>query len=163
MNKYLLIAITILALPGCGGGGGGTITTTAPSLNDYAGVWSVQSAGLPDNQLLIDNAGNVMVSITSTRSESTRYRIGKCSTTGVLDIAGSWPISSTLDRNIDGNGIVAQSKVTLSVTVKDGNTVIASGNLNGTTLDAPPPPPYGLNDIDRYIDLDQPPPVPGYD
>ncbi|MCE5200711.1 hypothetical protein LLG39_17235 [bacterium] len=131
-----------------------------PSLDDYAGVWKVENAGLPDDQLLIDNAGNVMVRVSATRADSTRYRIGKCSSTGVIDVFGTWPVSSGVNRHIEGDGIVTTSKVTLSILVKDGTTVVADGNLDGYALDAPPPVPYGSDDVNVYEDLDNPPPIP---
>ena len=154
-----MVAVLLsVALAGCGGGGGGTQNASTPSLDDYAGVWAVEKAGLPDDQLLIDNAGNVLVSVTTSRVGSTRYRIGECSATGVIDVSGSWPESSTVSRHIVGEGVVTSSRITLAVVVTDGETIVASGTLDGYELDAPPPPPYnGDDDVNAYEELDAPP------
>jgi len=107
---------------------------------------------------LIDNAGNVLVSVTTSRVGSTRYRIGECSATGVIDVSGSWPESSTVSRHIAGEGVVTSSRITLAVVVKDGDAVVADGNIDGYELDMPPPPPYsGDDDVDAYEDLEAPP------
>ncbi|MEN6581699.1 MAG: hypothetical protein ABFD54_04560 [Armatimonadota bacterium] len=158
--RLSLAVLLCIALAGCGGGGGGTQNASTPSLDNYAGIWKVENAGLPDDQLLIDNAGNVMVRVSATRSGAARYRIGECSSTGVIDVSGTWPISSGISRHIEGDGVVTTTKVTLSVLVKDGTTIIADGSIDGYELDAPPPVPYGNADFNVYEDLDIPPPLP---
>lgn len=160
MLKRLMFAVLlVLLVPGCGGGGS---NTTTASLADYAGVWTVKNTGLPSDQLLIDNAGNVMVSLSATKADAKRYRIGECSATGIIDVAGSWPATANTTRHIQGEGVVTVSKVTLSVVVKDGDTVIADGTTDGSSLDVPPPPPYGTDDVDAYEEYDRPPVPPEY-
>lgn len=168
MKHWLMLASALLVfcISGCGGGGGGNAVapTTQPTLADYAGVWTVQNAGLPDNRLLIDNVGNVMISVSSSRAGAKRYKIGVCNNAGIVDIAGEWTPDTGVIRRIDGNGIVTPSAINLSVTVKDNDVTIIDGNSQGFNDDVPPPPPYENEngDVDAYYNLDDPPAPPLY-
>lgn len=157
--RYLIAITTVLSLAGCGGGGNITSplpTTPTPS---YAGVWIIQDAGLPNDQMLIDDSGNVMVQASAIRAETVRYKIGECDNTGHVTVAGAWPLGNGFSRHISGTAAISGSSLTLSATTTT-NDVSETVVVNGYVLDAPPPVPYGNPDINVYEDLDIPPPVP---
>ncbi|MCE5324593.1 hypothetical protein LLG46_14950 [bacterium] len=171
MHKVLwgLSIIMILATAGCGGGGGSTASTPLKLSNDIVGTWQVEDLGLPNDQIVIQDDGDVVVEATTsqTRGDSTVV-IGGCSADGTLNLNGGWTVDG-VDHTIDATGSVDSnnSKLSLCATVCQDEEVICENiTVTGTKgdsvsdddIEAPPDPP-DMSDDDPY---DTPPAPPSF-
>jgi hypothetical protein len=154
----MVAVLLMFVIAGCGGGGQSAKITT-DAVADFAGIYALQNVGLPNDQLLVDESGNVMVSVSLSKSTVVRYRIGKCASSGRFAVSGTWQESYNTSRTIVGTGNIANGTIKISATVTSGSNT-ATITVDGYELELPPPPPYGNADINVYEDLDIPPSPP---
>ncbi|MCL5103399.1 MAG: hypothetical protein M1133_04710 [Armatimonadetes bacterium] len=180
----LVSIVVVLTAAGCGGGGGGVAsgisagapaTLSAPLPSEMTGTWTVQNLGLPNDQMVVQTDGQVVIdtagsrSVSSTTRSASYTRIGTAKTDGSLDLNGRWTSSGT-EYSITGSGNIDTStrSVAVQATVQRGSAVLHQETvvhgIKGTTpegLDYPPPPPVMTSDAQQ--ELDYPPPPPTFD
>ncbi|MEN6357194.1 MAG: hypothetical protein ABFD83_08940 [Armatimonadota bacterium] len=161
MHKVLwgLSVIMIAAIAGCGGGGGsvsGTTPSSSLKLSDeVVGAWQVASLSLPNNQIVIEEDGDVAVEVTGsqTRGDSTVV-IGSCGSDGTLSLNGNWTADGA-KHTIDATGSVDSnsSKLSLCATVRQDEEIICqnvtvtgvrsddTSDQTGDDVETPPAPP----------------------
>ncbi|MCE5314478.1 MAG: hypothetical protein ABFD49_05560 [Armatimonadota bacterium] len=153
MRRIMLVmCISAIALiAGCGGGGGGSTSTSLSTLSsDITGAWQVENLSLPDNEIIVEEDGDVVVDSDSPQT------IGTCSSLGVLNLSGSW-VSSDVQHTIEATGAINTSTSQLSIcatvtqadeTMCENATVIgtrtqdADDDEDDEEMDVPPAPPY---------------------
>ncbi|MHB9036147.1 MAG: hypothetical protein ACYC64_05735 [Armatimonadota bacterium] len=173
--------VMIAALAGCGGGGGSAIgvvdppVTLSPLSPDIVGTWQVQNLGVPNDEIIVQEDGDIVIGVTEPQTLSANQsadlvNIGTCTSLGVVHLAGRW-IASGVEHSIDATGTIdpGSSKLSLQATVKEAErTVRQSITVTGSKgVDAsdqasdaqtPPPPPFGA--VESAQDMDAPPPPP---
>ena len=162
--------LVVLMVVGCGGGGGvtssvsggsgsGASSLSSPLPTEMTGTWTLTSLGLPNDQMLVQTDGQVVIdtastsrsiSSASTASRSSSYtRIGTARSDGALDLSGRWTASG-IEYSISGSGNIdtAARSVSVRATVQrsgamlhQATTVRGSRGSAHEELDYPPPPP----------------------
>jgi hypothetical protein len=161
MQKVLwgLSVIMIAAMAGCGGGGGGATGPSALRLSDnIVGTWQVANLGLPNDQIVIEDDGDVAVEATGSKtrsdSSSSLVVIGSCNGSGTLSLNGSWTVNG-VEHSIVATGNVdsTASALSLSATVRQDEEIICqnvtvtgvkdddASDQSDDDIETPPAPP----------------------
>jgi hypothetical protein len=159
MQKILWgLSVVIMAMAGCGGGGGAADQSALRLSDDIVGTWQVADLGLPNDQIVIENDGDVAVEVTTsqTRSDSpgALIVIGSCSS-GELNLNGSWTVNG-VERSIVATGNVDStgSALSLSATVSQDEEIVCRNvtvtgvkddglsDLSSDDIEPPPAPPF---------------------
>lgn len=160
--------LILLLIAGCGGGGSNTASISTQLSSNLVGTWSVEGLALPNDQLVVQSDGDVIVySESSTRSTSTGSdesqtgaRIGTCNPDGTISLNGAWRYQS-VDYNISATGKVDSSSQSLLLlaTVRDSSHILYNDTeANGVKLSADEMPPAPPGDYDDEDELPPPPP-----